>query len=106
MDIECVLNPGVFQFNGMTWLVLRVAERPFQEEGKITIPLMKNDKVEFISFDLKDPLLNTDDPREPKYDGETYLSTISHLRILCSKDGISFKDAGLPDLRGKGPLES
>jgi len=106
MKVECVLNPGVFQFEGKTWLVLRVAELPLQEEGKITIPLMKDNSIEVISFDLDDPLLNTSDPREPMYDGETYLSTISHLRLFNSVDGAHFKDASWPSLLGKGDLES
>jgi predicted GH43/DUF377 family glycosyl hydrolase len=106
MKVECVLNPGVFEFDGKVYLVVRVAERPIQEEGKITIPMMDNEKIKFISFDHQDPLLDRSDPREPRYKGETYLSTISHLRILCSEDGNSFKDAGLPDLNGSGSLES
>ncbi|MDO8929908.1 MAG: hypothetical protein Q7W54_13085, partial [Bacteroidota bacterium] len=28
MEILCLLNPGVFQFEGKIWLLLRVAERP------------------------------------------------------------------------------
>ena len=76
MKVECVLNPGVFEFDGKVYLVVRVAERPVQEEGKITIPIMDNEKIKFISFDHQDPLLDRSDPREPRYKGETYLSTI------------------------------
>ena len=39
MKVECVLNPGAFEFEGKTYLIVRVAERPVQKEGKITIPL-------------------------------------------------------------------
>jgi len=28
MELVCLLNPGVFQFDGKIWLMLRVAERP------------------------------------------------------------------------------
>ena len=33
MEIVCLLNPGVFRLGGRTGLLLRVAERPRQEEG-------------------------------------------------------------------------
>ena len=39
MEITCLLNPGVFRLNGKTWLLLRVAERPIQEEGIISFPV-------------------------------------------------------------------
>lgn len=44
MEITCLLNPGVFKLNGKTWLLLRVAERPVQVEGKISFPIY-NEKV-------------------------------------------------------------
>jgi beta-1,2-mannobiose phosphorylase / 1,2-beta-oligomannan phosphorylase len=38
--VECVLNPGAFRFEGKTWLLLRVAERPLQKEGMVSFPVM------------------------------------------------------------------
>ena len=105
-EVECLLNPGVFQFREMTWLVVRVAERPEQKEGEISFPIIKNGSVEIVSFSLDDPLLDISDPREPRYNGVTYLSTLSHLRLFNSEDGVHFKDAGWPNLFGKGDLES
>jgi predicted GH43/DUF377 family glycosyl hydrolase len=47
--VECVLNPGVFQFEGKTWLILRVAERPVQKEGSISFPILRPDgSMEFL----------------------------------------------------------
>ena len=40
MKIECLLNPGVFRFDGKTWLLIRVAERPEQRGGAISFPLL------------------------------------------------------------------
>ena len=34
MEITCFLNPGVFRFDGKTWLLLRVAERPVQKQDR------------------------------------------------------------------------
>jgi predicted GH43/DUF377 family glycosyl hydrolase len=107
--VECVLNPGVFSFDNKTWLVLRVAERPNQTPGKISFPLLNGtEQYDILEFDLKDPLLDTSDPRLIKYNGVTYLSTISHLRLVCSDDGIHFYEPdSIPTrLLGSGPLET
>ena len=106
MMVECLLNPGVFRFEGAVWMVVRVAERPKQEEGKISFPVLVDDKMDVLSFDLDDPLLDVSDPREVKYDGEQYLSTLSHLRLFKSADGVHFEDAQLPLHIGIGELEN
>jgi predicted GH43/DUF377 family glycosyl hydrolase len=40
MEIACLLNPGVFRYDGKTWLLLRVAERPVQQDRKISFPAL------------------------------------------------------------------
>ena len=40
MNIECLLNPGVFRFDGKIWLLLRVAERPEQKPGMTSFPVL------------------------------------------------------------------
>ncbi len=111
--VECVLNPGVFKFEGKTWLLLRVAERPVQKEGIVSFPILKEDgSMEILEFSKDDPKLNLSDARMISYDGKTYLSTISHLRLVCSDDGIIFcSDRSRPvttenSLFGHGPLET
>ncbi|MBC8319372.1 MAG: glycoside hydrolase family 130 protein [Bacteroidetes bacterium] len=108
MIIECLLNPGVFEFNGKIWLLVRVAERTKQKEGMITVPVYNDaGKVEVINFDLKDPKLDASDARVINYDSVDYLTTISHLRLLCSDDGIIFReDPEYPSLFGEGEYES
>ena len=39
MEIACLLNPGVFMMDGRVGLVIRVAERPKQIDGKISFPI-------------------------------------------------------------------
>ncbi|MCF8245657.1 MAG: glycoside hydrolase family 130 protein [Saprospiraceae bacterium] len=108
--VECVLNPGVFSFNGKTWLLLRVAERPVQKEGIISFPVMNVDGSFIIKeFEKTDPDLDLSDARMVTYKGTTYLSTISHLRLVCSDDGIHFyepKDHQPTSLFGTGYLET
>lgn len=108
MEITCLLNPGVFKMNGKIWLLLRVAERPAQVEGKISFPVY-NDKgaIEVLHFDKDDPDLDTSDPRVIMYKGQNYLTTMSYLRLVCSEDGIHFhEDPAYPPIFGQGRLES
>ena len=106
MVVECLLNPGAFQHNGATWLLVRVAERPVQQQGKISFPILEDGDTQILEFDLDDPKLDTSDPREPSYDNEVYLSTLSHLRLFRSTDGVHFEDPGMPNLVGTGPMEN
>lgn len=89
--IECVLNPGVFSFEGKTWMIVRVAERPVQKEGIASFPVMQADgSLEIMEFAMDDPDVDLSDARYVRYKGTTYLSTISHLRLVCSDDGVHF----------------
>lgn len=107
MTIECLLNPGVFQFQNKTWLLLRVAERPEQIEGQVSFPIYnESGKIEILRFDKHDPDLDFTDPRIIKYKGQEYLSTLSHLRLVCSDDGKSFYEPqGYSPIFGSDKLE-
>ena len=106
LKIECLLNPGAFRYEGKIWLLLRVAERPEQTPGKVTLPIMKDGKIEILEFDRNDPDLDTEDPRGVSYQGKAYLSTLSHLRLVCSDDGVHFQATNHRPLVGRGPLET
>lgn len=108
MEITCLLNPGVFKMKGKVWLLLRVAERPKQIEGKISFPVYnKAGKIEVVTFDKNDPQLDASDPRVIKYKGQNYLTTLSYLRLVCSDDGVNFyEDEQYPPIFGQGELES
>lgn len=107
MEIACLLNPGVFRMNNKTWLILRVAERPVQEEGKVSFPVYENGKIEVLVFDKDDPQLNTTDPRIIVYKGKSYLTTLSYLRFVCSDDDVHFyEDPAYPPIFGQTELEA
>lgn len=107
MKIECLLNPGVFRFDNKTWLLLRVAERPEQKAGQISFPVLKDDGVEILHFREDDPNLDATDPRVISYNGKHFLTTLSHLRLVCSADGIHFYEPeGYAPIFGKGSQES
>jgi len=107
-EITCLLNPGVFQFAHQTWLLVRVAERPIQVPGKTSFPVLTpSGGMEILEFNSSDPRLNLSDPRVISYDGRDYLTTLSHLRLLSSDDGVSFRELEPPQrLVGNGELEA
>ena len=108
MKIECLLNPGVFTFENKVWLLLRVAEMPEKQEGKISFPIYNEEgKIEICTFDKSDPDLDCTDPRVINYKGKDYLTTLSHLRLVCSDDGIHFREPeGYAPIFGQNKLEA
>jgi predicted GH43/DUF377 family glycosyl hydrolase len=108
MLVESLLNPGVFRFDGKTWLLLRVAERPEQKPGRTSLPIINaRGELQILEFDNSDPKLNLSDPRVINYADSDFLTTMSHLRLVSSTDGIHFhEDASYPSLFGQGELEA
>ena len=107
LEIVSLLNPGTFTFNGKTWLIVRVAERPPQRPNLISFPLLKRGLIEIMEITENDQNLIALDPRIINYKGVDYLTTLSHLRLLCSDDGINFhQPKGYPLLQGEGENES
>ena len=107
LQIISLLNPGVFRYGGKTWLIVRVAEGVMQEEGVLFFPALDAmGNTEIIKVPLNDPDLIATDARVINYKGLDYLTTVSHLRLLASDDGIRFTEQeGYPPLFGKGYLE-
>jgi len=108
LQISCLLNPGVFKFENKTWLIVRVAERPEQKDNIISFPILtETGAIEIIEIPANDPALNATDARVINYKGVDYLTTLSHLRLLCSDDGIHFYEPdGHPPLVGEGILQT
>lgn len=107
--VECLLNPGAFMYGGRVGLLLRVCERPAQEKGWISFPVLDPDAeggTRIFRFRTDDPKLIASDPRVIIYDGETCLTTLSHLRLAWSDDGHRFQVEPAPTLAGEGLLES
>jgi predicted GH43/DUF377 family glycosyl hydrolase len=108
MEVTCLLNPGVFRYQNKTWLLVRVAERPAQVPGKTSFPILSPDgRLEVLEFNSGDSRLDLSDPRVINFDGRDYLTTLSHLRLLASTDGVHFAEPGnCPPLMGTGELET
>jgi predicted GH43/DUF377 family glycosyl hydrolase len=108
LHIACLLNPGVFKFEGKTWMLVRVAERPQQSEIHVSFPILTvTGETEIMEIALNDADLIATDARVVRYKGVDYLTTLSHLRLLCSDDGIKFYEPeGYSKLFGSGTLQT
>ncbi|MBB4803365.1 putative GH43/DUF377 family glycosyl hydrolase [Flavobacterium nitrogenifigens] len=108
LEISCLLNPGVFQFQNKIWLAVRVAERPKQKENTISFPILTHTgSVQIIEISKDHPELIATDARVINYQGKDYLTTLSHIRLLCSEDGKNFYEPkDYPQLVGEGILET
>jgi beta-1,2-mannobiose phosphorylase / 1,2-beta-oligomannan phosphorylase len=103
--VECVLNPGAFHFNGHTGLLLRVAERAAPRTGFVTFPVLNDaGDIEVLEF-ADDGSLDLSDPRAVRRGKGVYLTTLSHLRLAWSDDGVNFAVEEHPAIAGQGALE-
>ncbi|MFA5014632.1 MAG: glycosidase, partial [Actinomycetota bacterium] len=88
-----VFNCGVTRFDGKILLLMRVAEKPVNNDKKIEIvPLLDLEagKISVKEFNKDDSSFVISDPRFIRTTSGWYLTTISHLRIARSKNGIDF----------------
>ena len=81
---------------------------PEQKPTSTSFPILNSaGELQILEFDNSDPLLNLSDPRVINYAGKDYLTTMSHLRLVSSVDGVRFEeDASLSPMFGQGDLES
>ncbi len=89
-----VFNPGATIFSKQVILLLRVAENCLKKKGFYTIPYYDfidgNGVPRILEIPKTDPNVSPKDSRGIFYNGKDYLSSISHIRIARSHDGINF----------------
>ncbi len=83
-------NPAATSFKKETILLLRIAENCVPEKDYVTIPFYDVNGANTIRIRKDDKDLTFKDTRGYFYKGKDYLSTISHLRIARSLDGVNF----------------
>ena len=84
-------NPAACLVGDEVILLLRVAEAPKAEKGFITIPLIEEqDGVPTLTIKRFTEPDEDYDPRVVTIQGKQYLTSLSHLRIARSRDGIHF----------------
>ena len=111
-DYEVVgaFNPAATIFNDEILLLLRVAERPKDKDPDEQVaPILNPDTGEIEHFRLKndDPTItDIPDSRSFYVNGEMLLTSISHLRIARSSDGVNFTVDPTPAVFPKMPYET
>ena len=88
-----VFNCGVARFKEEVILLMRVAETPINNNPKkILVPWFDDSigKFSVKEFKKANPSINISDPRIVNTPVGNYLTSISHLRIARSKNGIDF----------------
>ncbi len=111
-DFEVIgaFNAGATVFKDEVVLLIRVAERPvgvrdgwvhcpcYTPEGELTVRRVARD----------DPDWDTSDPRKVQHrgTGELLLTSVSHLRLAHSRDGVHFSVAERPWLTPASPYET
>jgi predicted GH43/DUF377 family glycosyl hydrolase len=98
-EVIGVFNVGVARFKDEVILLLRVAERPISTHPDIVLTgvydVTQGDII-LKEFSKDDTENDFSDPRLITRPTETYLTSISHLRLARSTDGISFEIENVP----------
>jgi len=101
-EVVGVMNAGTTCVDNEILLLLRVAERPVHDADEVVAPFLHPDDpakgIALLRVRKDDPNLEMTDFRVFKYKGRTYLTSISHLRIARSKDGLHFEIDDAPAL--------
>lgn len=108
LDVVGVFNPGVIRHDGEVLLLLRVAEAPRGEAGEVVAPVYNADtgQLDTRRWSRDADGVDTSDPRIVVADGRTWLTSISHLRVARSKDGVHFEVGARPALSAATEYES
>lgn len=109
LEVIGVFNAAVARYRDEVVLLLRVAERPISHRTDIVLsPIYDVDAGEIIMkpFARDDPTNDFLDPRLIVRPKETYLTSISHLRLARSADGIRFHIADEPAIAPANACET
>lgn len=108
LQVIAVFNAGVTLFEDGVILLLRVAERPSTSRpGAICTAVYDVNERDIVikEFATNDPKNDFSDPRLIITPSQTYLTSISHLRLARSKDGINFDIADSPTIASENDYE-
>jgi len=105
-----VFNPAATRFGDEIVLLLRVAEDCEAEADEVAVPRVRFEigigQPDILRLSRRDPDVDLKDSRYILYRGKTYLSTLSHLRLARSRDGVHFAVADKPFLFPADAAES
>jgi len=108
-EVIGVFNAGVTRYKEQVILLLRVAERPISKHPDVTLPAIYDateGEVVTKGFSKGNPDNDFSDPRLIITPDETYLTSISHLRLARSKDGMAFEIEDTPAISPANDYET
>ncbi len=109
LEVVGVFNPAVIRHGREVVLLLRVAEALKQHSsGEVAVPVYnpESGRLDIKRWPRDTPRLDVSDSRMVLVDGRTWLTSISHLRVARSSDGIHFDVEPLPALVPATPYEA
>jgi len=109
LEVVGVFNPGVARHDGDVVLLLRVAEAPREGPAdSVASPVYHADSrhLEIKRWSLDAEGIDVSDPRSITVDDHIWLTSISHLRVARSTDGIHFEVEPAPALSSATRYES
>ena len=109
MEVVGVFNPAAIRHDGAVILLLRVAEAPREQRpGVVASPVYNPDTraLDIKRWMIDDPAVDTSDPRVIVVGGRTWLTSISHLRVARSSDGITFAIDAAPAMLSADQYEA
>jgi len=94
LRVRGVFNPAAVRFGDEILLLLRIAEDCEANDGEVAVPVVRFEgslgRTDVLRLSRHDPEVDLRDGRFVVYRGQTYLSTLSHLRLARSQDGLHF----------------
>ena len=108
-EVVGVFNAGVARHGDQVILLLRVAERPICDDPGVAVASvydLTTRQIELLRFDHGDPKLDLSDPRTITTSDGTFLTSISHLRVARSTDGLNFQIDPEPALAAVAAYET
>ena len=109
LEVVGVFNPGVTRHQSEVLLLLRVAEAPIRSsaaEAAAPVYNAATGRLDVHRWPAGTRGLDVSDPRMVVVDGTTWLTSMSHLRVARSGDGIHFDVEPAPALSPATGLES
>ena len=110
-DFEVIgtFNAGVTRLKNQVILLLRVAERPINKKTNTVATAVydvKKNSIVVKEFSRDDPENDFSDPRLIVKPTQTYLTSISHLRVARSNDGVNFQIDDKPAISPQNDYET
>jgi predicted GH43/DUF377 family glycosyl hydrolase len=108
--VRGVFNPAATRFREEIVLLLRVAEDCEAGPDEVAVPVTRFEngagRADILRLSRRDPEVDLSDTRYVVHRGRTYLSTLSHLRLARSRDGVRFRVEDRPFLFPANAAES